>query len=306
MISRAPQILVAGLCWLGFCTGVYAQAPPAPHPAENALFAAVSGNDLGGVRAALKAGAAVNARSDEQMTPLLAAATHSSGEIVALLLAEGADPGVQSESGYQPIDFAVERDNPGAAQALLAHHADCSESPAMAAASRLALAAARGDLAGVHAQLDDGVDADGIGDSGYSALALAARWGYLPVVDALLERGADANLATRSRYRATPLMEASRDGHRAIAERLIAAGADVDAGDRYGDHSLNWAAYFGHAGFVAVLLTRNPDLKRRGQTDDWPLEIAIRERHDEAVEILVGAGATARPGKDNAPPSRKP
>lgn len=301
MIYRVFLALVAVLSLLGFDAKASAEPVSASPSEEAALFAAVADKDIDGVRAALKAGAAVNARSDYQMTPLLTAATRGSGEIAALLLAEGADPSVQNEFEYRPIDYAVERDNPGVAQALLAHFASQRGNPALAAASKLAHAAARGDLAAVRAQLAGSVDADIIGDSGYSALALAARWGHLAVVEALLEGGADANVPTRSRYNATPLMEASRDGHRAIAERLLAAGADVNAGDRYGDHSLNWAAYFGHAPFVAALLEHKPDLQRRGQTDDWPLEIAIRERHQEVVDLLISAGAVARPGKDVAP-----
>jgi hypothetical protein len=38
-----------------------------------------------------------------------------------------------------------------------------------------------------------------------------------------------------------------------------------------------------------------------GQTDDWPLEIAIRESHAEVVALLAQAGAVARPGKDKKP-----
>lgn len=303
MLFRVLLTLVALVPSVGFDARAGAEVPAAATAVKAALFAAVADRNIDGVRAALAAGASVNARSDYRMTPLLTAATRGSGEIAALLLAGGADPMARSEFEYQPIDYAVERDNPGVVQALLSHFANSAGTPAKAAASKLALAAARGDLEAVNAQLDSGADADGIGDSGYSALALAARWGHLAVVDALLERGADANLATRSRYNSTPLMEASRDGHRAIAERLYAAGADVNAGDRYGDHSLNWAAYYGHAPFVAALLTRKPDLQRRGQTDDWPLEIAIRERHQVVAELLVAAGAVARPGKEVAPVS---
>ena len=93
-------------------------------------------------------------------------------------------------------------------------------------------------------------------------------------------------------------MEASRDGNTAIGARLIAAGAQVDTGDRYGDHALNWAAYFGHAAFVAMLLEHHPDLERRGQTDDWPLEIALRQGHAEVARLLTDAGARSRKGKD--------
>ncbi|MCC6563045.1 MAG: ankyrin repeat domain-containing protein, partial [Xanthomonadales bacterium] len=73
-------------------------------------------------------------------------------------------------------------------------------------------------------------------------------------------------------------------------------------GDRYGDHALNWACYFGHADFVALMLRHGADLTRTGQTDDQPLEIALREKHAAVVELLRAAGAVARPGKGGGAP----
>ncbi len=263
-----------------------------------ALFAALKDETPARAIAALDAGAAVNARDEAKNTPLLVAAVGSNAAMVALLLARDADIYARDDQEYRAFDLAVERYNRDAAQAMLEYWIKENGSDEQREAARMALAAAKNDLPGVLAALDAGVPADAEGSSGYTALALAARWGRMEIVELLLARGAKADLATTSRYGATPLMEASRDGRVEIARKLIAAGASVNTGDRYGDHALNWAAYFGHAPFVALLLEHKPDLQRVGQTDDWPIEIAIREGHAEVVALLAKAGAAPRPGKD--------
>lgn len=68
----------------------------------------------------------------------------------------------------------------------------------------------------------------------------------------------------------------------------------------------NWATYFGGAPLVALLVSQGADLTRVGQTDEQPIEIAIREGHAEVVKILATAGARPRPGKDKPPlPARE-
>jgi len=265
------------------------------------LFAALKDETPARAIAALDAGASVNARDAAKNTPLLLAAVDGNAAMVAALLARGADIEARDAGEYRAFDLAVERYNRDAAQAMLEHWIAATGSDEQRAASRMALAAAKNELPGVLAALDAGVPADAMGSSGYTALALAARWGRMEIVELLLARGAKPDLATRSRYGSTPLMEASRDGRVEIARKLIAAGASVDTGDRYGDHALNWAAFFGHAPFVALLLEHKPDLRRRGQSDDWPIEIAIREGHADVVALLAKAGAVARPGKDKPP-----
>ena len=105
------------------------------------------------------------------------------------------------------------------ALALLEHRAARADATGDRAA-RLLLASARGDLAAVADVLADKVAADAGAAHGYTALAMAARWNHGEVVAKLLAAGADPNLATQSRYRTVPLMEASRDGRVAIAEQL--------------------------------------------------------------------------------------
>ncbi len=265
------------------------------------LIEATAAGDASAARRLLDAGTAVDIRDESAATALIYAAARGHDDVARLLLARGADASLQDAQGYDAMDYAMERGRHGVVLVLLEHRVARADATGDTAA-RLLLASARGDLAAVAAALADKTSADVGAAQGYTALAMAARWNHGEVVAKLLATGADPNQATHSRYHTVPLMEASRDGRVAIAEQLIAAGAEVDRGDRYGDHALNWACYFGHADFVALMLRHGADLTRTGQTDDQPLEIALREKHAAVVELLRAAGAVARAGKDGSAP----
>ena len=87
------------------------------------------------------------------------------------------------------------------------------------------------------------------------------------------------------------LTEACKTGNIAEAERLIAAGANIDApGLDYGP--LVWAANNGHAACVSFLLEKGADPDIRQTLERWtPLMCAASKGHAETVEILVKAGA---------------
>ena len=77
---------------------------PSVSAQTSSLLDAVHGGDLGAVRAAIAAGADVNADSEYAGTPLQAAASLGRPDIVELLLRSGADPNAGS-----PLLIAVER-----------------------------------------------------------------------------------------------------------------------------------------------------------------------------------------------------
>ena len=112
-------------------------------------------------------------------------------------------------------------------------------------------AARNGDLAGVQAELDKGVDVDE--DDGSSPamtpLHWAARVGHKEVAELLIATGADVNAIDQlgrtgwAAWHVTPLHEAAYHGHKEIAELLITAGADVNAKDEDGDTPLDNAKH---------------------------------------------------------------
>ena len=102
---------------------------------------------------------------------------------------------------------------------------------ATAFAGPIHTAAKTGDLAGIQAELDKGVDVDEGDDSwpGMTPLHYAADEGHTEVVELLIANGADVNAKNENGW--TPLHLAAYWGGKEIVELLIAAGADVNAKD---------------------------------------------------------------------------
>lgn len=76
-----------------------------------------------------------------------------------------------------------------------------------------------------------------------------------------------------------------------ILRRLHAAGADLNARDRYGQTALMLAAVRGHAGAVRDLVDRGADLDVTAKYGLSALMLAVVNRHAEVARILIRAGA---------------
>jgi ankyrin repeat protein len=80
-----------------------------------------------------------------------------------------------------------------------------------------------------------GADLEYLNKKGYSALARAAINGHLTTLKILLNAGAKVDLAPEGR---SVLMHVVEDNNMLLSQLLIAAGADLDYTDEYGDTAL--------------------------------------------------------------------
>lgn len=274
------------LCLLLTLPGLLlAQTEPFP------LKAAARTGSVAEVERLLVAGASVAQVDESGNSALVSAAYYGRAEAVSILLRHGADPDHRNQDGYAALDYAMERGHRPVTLALLRHWqqaARSSKNPAQAQALALLVAVTE---TGSTPVLSPGCRPNQGNASGYAPLAMAVRWGSLPWVKALLAAGAEVNAPSRSRYDSTPLMEATREGNLEIATTLLEAGAAVNQRDRHGDHALNWAAYFGHAELVRLLVNRGSRLDFTGQSPENALQIATREKHTRVIEILREAAA---------------
>ena len=86
----------------------------------------------------------------------------------------------------------------------------------------------------------------------------------------------------------TPLHCAAEDGHTTAVEKLIAAGAAVDAARTDDGATPLWiAANFGHTATVSKLLQHGADKSIRGFNNETPLEVAQRMNHAAIVALLA-------------------
>ncbi|CAL1144599.1 unnamed protein product [Cladocopium goreaui] len=126
---------------------------------------------------------------------------------------------------------------------------------------------------------------------GGGPLAIAARKGHLEVVQVLLAAGASVEAMNKFCFR--PLHLAAAKNHPEVVEVLLAAGAWVEAKNDNGATPLHWAAERGHAAVVEQLLAAGAAVDAassdgRGRT---PLHDAAKWGHTAVMEQLLAAGA---------------
>jgi ankyrin repeat protein len=143
------------------------------------------------------------------------------------LLAERADPNQLESDGTTPLHWAVHHDDAELVARLLAAGANVAVANDYGA-TPMSEAAVMANPAVLAALLDAGADVDSPNADGQTALMVVARGGNTAAARLLLERGADVN-ARESRKGQTPLMWAVAQSHPAMVELLLARGAEVDA-----------------------------------------------------------------------------
>lgn len=131
---------------------------------------------------------------------------------------------------------------------------------------------------------------------GETPLIAAAREGHLAVVDHLLSAGARPDGIGREGT--TPLIAAAVRGRTAVVERLLAAGADPKAVRRR-NTALHSACFSGSAGAVAALLKSGAEVDGPGPNDFSALTLALGAGTAESVRLLLAAGAKVDPRAKN-------
>ena len=117
--------------------------------------------------------------------------------------------------------------------------------------------------------------------------------GHSAVVEQLVAAGAEVNWQEEDG--ATALMAAAGEGHSAIVEQLVAAGAEVN-------RALIWAAGEGHSAVVEQLVAAGAEVNWREEEGETALMAAVggcfsprSRRHMaaalETVQRLLAAGA---------------
>ena len=243
---------------------------------DSPLTKAVKASDVATVRTLVKSRADVNLRSGDGSTPLLWAAHNSDIEIARVLIAAGAKVDTPNNFGVTPL----------------------------LAASRI------GDATMMAALLKAGADpARGL-PAGETPLAAAARAGSVDGVKLLLERSVDLNAADTVQ-KTTPLMWAAVEGHTAVVDLLLKAGADPNRQGHItsltertinSDHptggftALMFAARQGDEATVRRLAAGKADLNLKNGDGATAMMIAIYNDRFDMAAILVSLGADVNDG----------
>jgi len=154
--------------------------------------------------------------------------------------------------------------------------------------SGLMIGAWEGNIPLMRLFLSRGADLYLSNGNGETALALAAWRGQLEAVKWLVERGASVNAPPRQW---SPLHYAVFGGHAAVADYLLAQGADLEARSTNGSSVLMMAVYEGHEALAKQLIERGARRDVRNDWGDGALEWAMRSNH-LGIARLVGDPAS--------------
>lgn len=266
--------------------------PPsgAPDP-RSALQSAVASGHLDLLQMLLRAGADVHrlVHGRHALGEAARLGDHGHPEVLAALLAAGADPDRPEADGSRPLHHAARLADPAVALALLQAGAtlDAISGEGMTPLG-VALQAGNGALAAV--LMDAGAELE---PPGAVPALHAAVYTTEDTVDGLrLLQLRRANPSLRDGAGRTALMLAAAANHPAQLEALAAAGCPVDAVDAEGRNALMLAASAGAGRALHALLALRAPVAAVDAGGNSALHHAVAGgRADrEAIELLLGAG----------------
>ena len=202
---------------------------------EEALFTAVFEGDCEAVKELLQMGAPIDARADDNTTPLMHALMYGYCDVMVTLLREGASPAAKCDREYTALTYASHAgfaegvDCLVAQGADIAHRAEDSYTPLHAAV-----------CGGCH--FDESRPVPGRPD------------GHRAVVRKLLVHGADVNAVVQDG--STPLIVAVFHRRADLVQLLLDAGADCRAVDGEGNTAHSVAARMGYDSITAIISAR--------------------------------------------------
>jgi len=266
-------------------------------------------------------------------------------EMAEALLSHGADPYKEKgANAWNPMHYAIESEKKDMIKLFLAHHRDRDVLPyAYYAITRnrkdvlplfepyveispIHLSCFYGKLGDVKSYLEQGKDIEAQDIGGLSLLQFAVVGCQMEIVDYLIAKGCNVNSKASDGETALHLAANGNSKGQEMVQRLIAAGALVEAKDnnnctpffysakgfsdlgaaqvllehgadiniqrkRDGYTALHRAAQAGNMKMIAWLIARGADVNRRKEDGGTPLSVAMNKDRLDAVRYLIEHGA---------------
>ncbi|XP_059474055.1 uncharacterized protein LOC132195835 [Neocloeon triangulifer] len=266
----------------------------------------------------LSQGAEVNARDDDNETPLTLAASFSGAEMCQILVENGAD--LSAVDGRDSLKLACFLGKMDKIKYFLELNGFSVEKKGWKGRTALHRAAENGQIAVAEFLLSQGADVNSRDDANDSPLTLAASFSSAEMCRFLVENGAyfggvdkDGNdslhlaclngkldnikyflglngftVETKDRWGRTALHLAAAKGHIAVAEFLLSQGAEVNARDDDNETPLTLAASFSGAEMCQFLVENGADLSGVDEDGNDSLHLACLNGKLDNVKYLLG------------------
>ncbi|XP_011330212.2 inversin isoform X1 [Ooceraea biroi] len=271
---------------------------------RNALHYCMEAGTGGAVAAA--APQLVNAPDAEGHTPLHLAVIAGDTQLVAVLLANGADVNAKDLEGHGVLHWATVCGEAECVRLVLAAGARAS-TPDLRGGSPLHYAAqccgaaATAELAVpkkvglkvLQTLLEFGADVNAKDEDGRQPILWAASAGSVEAVLALARAGGSAAAGTCDKDGLTALHCAASRGHAGCVEALVnLCGSQPDHVDDNGCSALHYAATLGHADATALVLKLGADPNRQDRKGRTPALCAAAKGQLETLKILTQHGGS--------------
>jgi uncharacterized protein len=159
-------------------------------------------------------------------------------------------------------------------------------------ATTLHEAATRGDALATKTLLDANPEQVNAADEhGWTPLHLAAHYGFRAVAELLLAAGADANARSVNSMANTPLHAAAAGQQADLALLLLEHGAEINATQHGGFTALHSAAQNGQLELVNLLLARGADPLATNEGGRTARDFAADGNHTAVLEVLDKASS---------------
>ena len=219
------------------------------------FFKATQSGDVEKVREILECGkCTVNCTDSDGCTPLHWACKKGHVDVVRVLVSEfKADMTIQTFTDATPLIYAAIHRHANVVDALLSDY-QCL------------------------------IDAKG--RDGYTALHYSCRYGHIDMVRLLIKHKANVNARTDSGD--TPLTLAVINKHDNVVHALLSdSQCLVDSKGQDGYTALHYSCRYGHVDIVRTLVKHKANINAKTDSDDTPLTLATRNKHDNVVHALL-------------------
>lgn len=153
-----------------------------------------------------------------------------------------------------------------------------------------------GNVRQARAWLDAGLDPDFEGHLIGTGLMIGAWEGNLPLMELFFSRGADIHKTNR--FGETALMLAAWKNRGEAVQWLLERGAQPNRAARAWT-ALHYAAFAGHGELVERLVAAGADVNARSTNGSTPIMMAAREGHAAIARRLLAAGANPALANDS-------